>query len=182
MVIMAPHSTTSSIPSSTNIEHLKTVVIDTEESARASTNGIANPPQHQPVSPRFSITTIEELQASPSEACTPTEPIPIIYHRSSVVASPQATIITQSAPNHTLPLSSQTSPPPPPVVQAAVLGSVTSLTETLTEPMLTMNVQEDEDTHPLPRKADPERVLEYGGPNNRYAKVCSWFITCMHFS
>ena len=70
----------------------------------------------------------------------------------------------------------QTSPPPPPVVQAAVLPTLTSLTEPITEPMTTMNIQEDEDSHPLPRKADPERVLEYGGPNNRYAKVCTIFI------
>lgn len=173
MVVTAPtnNSITSPPPST---EYLKTVVIDTEETARPSLSGITSPSQHhhQPTSPRFSITTIEDSQLPLNEPSTPTEPIPVIYHRSSVVASPQSTIVTQSVPNHHMtPIFPQTSPPPPPVVQAAVLPLVTSLTEPITEPMTTMSIQEDEESHPLPRKADPERVLEYGGPNNRYAKV-----------
>lgn len=175
MVVTAPtNNSVTSPPAST--EHLKTVVIDTEETTRPLLSVITSPSQHQPTSPRFSITTIEDSQLPLNEPSTPTEPIPVIYHRSSVVASPQSTIVTQSVPNHVTSLLPQTSPPPPPVVQAAVLPSVTSLTEPITEPMTTMSIQEDEESHPLPRKADPERVLEYGGPNNRYAKVYLIFI------
>jgi hypothetical protein len=178
MVVTAPINNPITSPPASS-EHFKAVVNDTEESVKHSLSFIASPSQHQPTSPRFSITTIEDSQPPLNEPSTPVESIPVIYHRSSVVASPQSTIISQSAPNPVaspcVPPMHQTSPPPP-VIHAPVLPTLTSLTEPITEPMTTMSIQEDEESHPLPRKADPERVLEYGGPNNRYAKVRTTFV------
>ena len=178
MVMTAPINTNSITPPQPTL-NLKTVVVDTEERARPSIKCDSPvPPRHQPISPRFSITTIEDLQLpqmslhthrahprnlSPIQCrCLP----PINHHHS---------VRTQSPPPLPCP------PPPnlPPSSPCRTGGSsskVTSLTEPLTEPMTTMSIQEDEDSHPLPRKADPERVLEYGGPNNRYAKVHSTLI------
>lgn len=145
-------------------------------------SGVTSPSmeQQQQLSPRFSITTIEGAAVEPvPTGNSGSDPIPVIYHRSSYAASPQSTMIgyqPTSAPVH-----QRTSPPPIHAAQHAV-PSITSATEPISDGMANVSLANananaiDEDEGQYTRKSDAERIIELGGINNRYGKVGSSLI------
>lgn len=140
-------------------------------------SGVTSPSmqQQQILSPRFSITTIEGAAVEPvAMGGTVSDPIPVIYHRSSYVASPQSTMTgyqPASVPTH-----QHTSPPPSHAPQHAV-PSITSATEPISDGMANVNLANtiDEGEGQCMHKSEPERIIELGGSNSRYGKVGSSF-------
>lgn len=131
-----------------------------------------------PTSPRFSITTIEggSTQTQPPQSmATSPEEIPVIYHRTSFVTSPNATIATGGpGPNSAVSSLSaaiqQQQQNSGAISQQSAAGH--DLADAVANVTISSAVDEEEALHALAKnKSESERIIEYGGSNNRYAKV-----------